>query len=125
MEHMIALSVLLIIGAVASVLVLRRTARPEPADRTDGLAAEAEAHHWVVRLGDSLIIPDARIWAGADEGTGRELSYATACHRDARQLLTGARTPAEYDEAARVARDGLRHMNAARRTLGLDQGAPA
>ncbi|WP_416970389.1 hypothetical protein [Streptomyces sp. 4F14] len=147
MEYMIGLSVLLIVGAVASVVGLGRgggttgtggmtrgrarsggdagttgmTGMTGPTGLT-GLAAEAEANHWVVRLGESMIVPDARQWAGADEGTGQALSYAMEHHRIARERLARARSAEEYEEVARTAREGLRHVRVAREGLGLGVG---
>jgi hypothetical protein len=120
MEYLIGLSVLLIVGAVASVVGLRRGGGTSTAHT--GLAAEAEANHWVVLLGESMVVPDARQWAEAGEGTGRALSSAMQCHRDARRRLAEARTADEYEGVARTAREGLRHVRVARAGLGLEGG---
>ena len=116
---MIALSVLLIVGAVVGVLAQRRTQRRRPPSDLD---AEAEANHWLVRLGGGLVPPDARAWAGADETAGQALTSAAECHRVARAQLAAARSAAEYGEVTRVAKEGLEHLRAARSALGLGLG---
>ncbi|WP_405967546.1 hypothetical protein OG613_23745 [Streptomyces sp. NBC_00015] len=147
---MITLSVLLIVGAVAGVVAQRRAARtrrpagrpgrPGRSGRSGGpgrpgrsgasgpsglsdLDAEAEANHWLIRLGGGLVPPGARAWAGADEAAGRALTSAAECHRAARDRLSGARTAGEYEEVTRVAKEGLEHLRSAR--AGLGQPAPA
>jgi hypothetical protein len=120
---MIALSVLLIVGAVVGVLAQRRTQRRRPPSDLD---AEAEANHWLVRLGGGLVPPDVRAWAGADETAGQALTGAAECHRAARAQLATARTAAEYGEVTRVAKEGLEHLRAARSALGLGlESSPA
>ncbi|MFE6825112.1 hypothetical protein [Streptomyces sp. NPDC057690] len=153
---MIALSVLLIVGAVAGVAARRRAARTRrpaggpgrpgrsgtgrsgrsgrsgrfgppgrpgrsgasgPSGLSD-LDAEAEANHWLIRLGGGLVPPGARAWAGADEAAGRALTSAAECHRAARDRLSGARTAGEYEEVTRVAKEGLEHLRSARAALG-------
>jgi hypothetical protein len=117
MGFMITVSVLLIVGAVVGVVAQRRTQRNRPPSDLD---AEAEANHWLVRLGGGLVPPDARAWAGADEAAGRSLTSAAECHRAARAQLAGARTAGEYAEVTRVAREGLEHLRSARTALGID-----
>lgn len=110
----ITLAVLLIAGAAAAAVARRRPRR----ERTpSGLDAEAEANHWLVRLTGGLVPPDARAWAGADEAAGRSLTNAAQCHRAARARLAAARTAAEYQEATRLAKEGLDHLSAARTAL--------
>ncbi|MER6559120.1 hypothetical protein ABT300_15550 [Streptomyces sp. NPDC001027] len=116
----IMLSVLLIVGAVVCVVTQRRDRR-RPAS---GLDAEAEAHHWLVRLAGGLVPPDVRAWAGADAAAERSLTHAAECHRAARRRLATARTPAEYEEATRLAKTGLEHLTAARAGLGPRPAAP-
>ncbi|MFF1441035.1 hypothetical protein [Streptomyces sp. NPDC058295] len=150
---MITLSVLLIVGAVAGVVAQRRArrtrrpagrpGRPDRPDRPDrsgrlgrpgrsgasgpsglsDLDAEAEANHWLIRLGGGLVPPGARAWAGADETAGRALTSAAECHRTARDRLSGARTAGEYEEVTRVAKEGLEHLRAARAALGQPASA--
>ncbi|TQJ54363.1 hypothetical protein OHU34_20945 [Streptomyces sp. NBC_00080] len=118
---MITLSVLLIVGVVAGVVAQRRTARTRrPAGRPglSDLDAEAEANHWLIRLGGGLVPPGARAWAGADEAAGRALTSAAECHRAARDRLSGARTAGDYEEVTRVAKEGLEHLRSARAALG-------
>ncbi|MDX3575723.1 hypothetical protein [Streptomyces sp. FL07-04A] len=107
----IVLSMLLIVGAVVCVVTQRRDRRRRPAS---GLDAEAEANHWLVRLAGGLVPPDVRAWAGADVTAERALTHAAECHRAARNRLGTARTPAEYEEATRMAKAGLEHLAAAR-----------
>ena len=106
----IVLSMLLIVGAVVCVVTQRRDRR-RPAS---GLDAEAEAHHWLVRLAGGLVPLDVRAWAGADVAAERALTHAAECHRAARNRLGTARTPAEYEEATRMAKAGLEHLEGAR-----------
>jgi hypothetical protein len=121
MGFVITLSALLIGGAVVGVVAQRRAQRSRPsASGLSGLDAEAEANHWLVRLGGGLVPPDARAWAGADEAAGRSLTSAAECHRAARAQLAGARTAGEYAEVTRVAREGLEHLRSARTALGID-----
>ncbi|MEU9435405.1 hypothetical protein [Streptomyces sp. NPDC048252] len=141
---MIALSVLLIVGAVAGVVAQRRAGRTRrPAGRPgrpvrsgrpgrsgasgpsglSDLDAEAEANHWLIRLGGGLVPPGARAWAGADEAAGRALTGAAECHRAARDRLSGARTAGEYEEVTRVAKEGLEHLRSARAALGQPASA--
>ncbi|MFJ1808867.1 MULTISPECIES: hypothetical protein [unclassified Streptomyces] len=122
---MITLSVLLIAGAVVGVVAQRRAARtrrPSGPSHPSGLSdldAEAEANHWLLRLGGGLVPPDARAWAGADESEGRGLISAAECLRAARAQLDEARTAGEYAEVTRVAKEGLEQLRVARAALGL------
>ncbi|MFF3847283.1 hypothetical protein [Streptomyces sp. NPDC002328] len=116
MGFMITLSVLLIAGAVAGIVTQRRARRTRP---PSGLDAEAEANHWLVRLGGGLVPPDVRIWESADAAAARELTSAAECHRQARERLAAARTAAEYEDVTRTAREGLEHLRRARAGLGL------
>ncbi|MEU0675270.1 hypothetical protein ABZ330_20710 [Streptomyces sp. NPDC006172] len=120
MGFMITLSVLLIAGAVAGIVVRRRGRRVR---RPSGLEAEAEANHWLVRLGGGMVPPDPRTWEGADEEAARALTSAAECHRRARTRLATARTAAEYEEVTRTAREGLDHLRRARDGLGLASAA--
>ncbi|GAB7103113.1 hypothetical protein JCM4814A_14270 [Streptomyces phaeofaciens JCM 4814] len=122
MAFTLVLSALLITGAVTAVVAQRRSRRPRP---PSGLDAEAEANHWLVRLGGGLVPPDARTWVGADEEAGRALTRAAECHREARARLAAARTAADYAEVTRVAREGLAHLRTARAALGLDPASAA
>lgn len=92
--------------------------RKRPRRRRSGLDAEAEANHWLVRLGGGLAPPDARTWATADEHAGQALTSAAECHRTARVQLAAARTAEEYEQVTRTAREGLRHLGTARLALG-------
>ncbi|MFI1029443.1 hypothetical protein [Streptomyces sp. NPDC020951] len=114
---MIMLSVLLIVGAVVGVVAQRRAQRSR---RPSDLDAEAEANHWLVRLGGGLVPLDVRAWARADETAGQALTSAAQCHRAARAQLAQARTAAEYAEVTRVAKEGLDHLRTARAALGPD-----
>ncbi|MER5714256.1 hypothetical protein [Streptomyces sp. NPDC002132] len=116
MGFTITLSVLLIAGAVAGIVVRRRGRRVR---RPSGLDAEAEANHWLVRLGGGMTPSDPRTWEGADEGVAPALTSAAECHRRARALLASARTAAEYEEVTQTAREGLEHLRRARAGLGL------
>ncbi|MHC3470164.1 hypothetical protein ACYF6T_15770 [Streptomyces sp. 7R007] len=122
MGYAIALSVLLIAGSVGALVALRRSARADGG--TSGLDAEAEANRWLIRLGGSLVPPGAAVWASAGETAGRELTRAAACHSAARALLTDARTATEYAQVTRTAQEGLRHVHAARESLGLPSEPP-
>ncbi|AVV41736.1 hypothetical protein PYK79_05705 [Streptomyces sp. ID05-04B] len=117
----IMLSVLLIVGAVGCVVAQRRDRRRPPS----GLDAEAEAHHWLVRLAGGLVPPDVRAWAGADAAAERSMTRAAQCHRSARARLATARTAEEYEEATRLAKAGLEHLAVARAGLGPGPAAPA
>lgn len=59
MGFMITVSVLLIVGAVVGVVAQRRTQRNRPPSDLD---AEAEANHWLVRLGG--------VWSRRTRGRG-------------------------------------------------------
>ncbi|WP_314221694.1 hypothetical protein [Streptomyces zaehneri] len=150
---MFTLSVLLIVGAVAGVVAQRRAGRTRRPDGRPGrrgrprgsgrsgrpvrpgrsgasglsglsdLDAEAEANHWLIRLGGGLVPPGARAWAGADEAAGRALTSAAECHRAARDRLSAARTAGEYEEVTRVAKEGLEHLRSARAALGEPDSA--
>ncbi|WP_405870950.1 hypothetical protein [Streptomyces sp. NBC_00005] len=130
MGYAIALSALLIAGAVGAVVVQRHAQRvreasgPSGPRGASGLDAEAEANRWLIRLGGSLAPPGARTWAGADETAGRALTDAAECHRAARALLAEARTAAEYERATRTAQEGLRHVRTAREALGVPDDGP-
>ncbi|MFJ4617700.1 hypothetical protein [Streptomyces sp. NPDC088812] len=122
MGLMIVIAVLLIAGAVAGVVALRRAApRLRPSSHLSDLDAEAEANQWLVRLGGGLVPTDVRAWAEADEAAGRALSRAAECHRTARARLAAARTAQEYGEVTRLAGEGLDHLRTARTALGLDR----
>jgi hypothetical protein len=115
MGYAIALAALLIAGAVGAVVALRRSRSPRG---TAGLDAEAEANRWLIRLGGSLMPPGAGAWASNGQAAGQALTDAAECHRAARALLAEARTAAEYGRVTRTAREGLRHIHAAREALG-------
>lgn len=106
---------LLIVGAVASVVLLRRQQAG-----LSGLDAEVEANRWVVRLGGSL----AGLRPGADEAAAQALAEATGRHHAARGQLATARTPAEYALARQTAEEGLQYVRAARAALGQASGPP-
>ncbi|MFJ9543499.1 hypothetical protein ACIRPX_40615 [Streptomyces sp. NPDC101225] len=117
-------ALLLIAGAAGAAVILRRArgAQGRPGARgASGLDAEAEAHRLLLRLAAGLAPPDAVSWAGADASAGRALTEAATCHRGARALLADARTTAEYERAARLAQEGLRHVRTAR--AALEHGA--
>lgn len=131
MGFAIAFAVLLIAGAVGAVVALRRSRGPGAASgpretaRLSDLDAEAEANRWLIRLGASLVPPDARTWSTAGEAAGRSLTEASRCHRAARARLAEAHTAAEYAEVTRTAREGLGHVRAAREALGVPADAVA
>ncbi|MFJ8111215.1 hypothetical protein [Streptomyces sp. NPDC096132] len=117
MAFAITLSILLITGAVVGVIAQRRAQRTRsPSD----LDAEAEANHALVRLTGGLVPPNARAWSTANAETGRALTRAAECQREARTRLSEARTAADYAEVTRLAREGLDHLRVARAGLGTD-----
>ncbi|WP_203729101.1 hypothetical protein [Streptomyces sp. SID12501] len=121
MGIVVPLTLLLIVGAVASVVLLRRQAGMyTAASGLSGLDAEVEANRWVVRLGGSL----AGLRPGADEAAAQALAEATGRHHTARGQLAAARTPAEYALARQTAVEGLQYVSAARSALGLASGPP-
>jgi hypothetical protein len=116
----IVLALLLITGAAFAVVVQRRSHRARGVSGgLSDLDAEVEASGWVLRLGASLSVPEARIWAGAGETATRALTDAAECHRAAGAQLSAAHTAEEYAEATRVAKDGLAHIAKARAALGV------
>lgn len=121
MGIVVPLTLLLIVGAVASVVLLRRQAGVYAvAPGLSGLDAEVEANRWVVRLGGSL----AGLRPGADEAAAQALAEATGRHHAARGQLATARTPAEYALARQTAVEGLQYVRAARAALGQASGPP-
>ncbi|MFJ8335016.1 hypothetical protein [Streptomyces sp. NPDC094437] len=133
MGFAIVLAAVLIAGAAGAVFAQRRSRARAAAD-PDGpgaladlseLDAEAEANRWLLRLGGSLVPPDAPTWATAGEAAGRALTDASECHRAARVQLAKARTAAEYAEVTRTARRGLGHVRTAREALGVAPETPA
>jgi hypothetical protein len=121
MGIVVPLTLLLIVGAVASGVLLRRQAGTRTvASGLSGLDAEVEANRWVVRLGGSL----AGLRPGADEVAARALAEATGRHHAARGQLATARTPAEYALARQTAVEGLQYVSAARSALGRASGPP-
>ena len=115
----IVLALLLIAGAAFAVAVQRRSHRARGVSGLSDLDAEVEASGWVLRLGASLSVPEARIWAGAGETATRALTDAAECHRAAGSQLSAAHTADEYAEATRVAKEGLAHIATARAALGV------
>jgi hypothetical protein len=116
----IVLALLLITGAAFAVVVQRRSHRARGVSGgLSDLDAEVEASGWVLRLGASLSVPEARIWAGAGETATRALTDAAECHRAAGAQLSAAHTAEEYAEATRVAKEGLAHIATARAALGV------
>lgn len=115
MGIVVPLTLLLIVGAVASVVLLRRQQAG-----VSGLDAEVEANRWVVRLGGSL----AGLRPGADAAAAQALAEATGRHHAARGQLAAARTPAEYALAGQTAVEGLEYVRAARTALGHEAGPP-
>ncbi|WP_369029217.1 MULTISPECIES: hypothetical protein [Streptomyces] len=115
MGIVVPFTLLLIVGAVASVVLLRRQQAG-----LSGLDAEVEANRWVVRLGGSL----AGLRPGADEAAAQALAEATGRHHAARGQLATARTPAEYALARQTAVEGLQYVRAARAALGQASGPP-
>ncbi|WP_262059346.1 hypothetical protein [Streptomyces sp. STR69] len=111
----VVLALLLIAGAAFAVIAQRRSHRPRALSDLD---AEVEASGWVLRLGASLSVPEARIWAGAGETATRALTAAAECHRAAGAQLAAAHTADEYARATRVAQEGLAHIATARAALG-------
>ncbi|MER7924185.1 hypothetical protein ABTY96_13845 [Streptomyces sp. NPDC096057] len=118
----VVLALLLIAGAAFAVAVQRRSHRVRDRSDVSDLDAEAEASGWVLRLGASLSVPEARLWSGAGETATRALTAAAECHRTAGTRLSEAHTAAEYAEATRAAKEGLAHVAAARAAL---EGRPA
>ncbi len=118
MGIVVPLTLLLIVGAVASVVLLRRQAGVDAVP--SGLDAEVEANRWVVRLGGSL----AGLRPGADEAAAQALAEAAGRHHAARGQLATARTPAEYARAKQTAAEGLQYVRAARSALGLASAPP-
>ena len=118
MGIVVPLTLLLIVGAVASVVLLRRQAGVYAGP--SGLDAEVEANRWVVRLGGSL----AGLRPGADEAAAQALAEATGRHHAARGQLATARTPAEYALARQTAVEGLQFVRAARAALGQAASGP-
>lgn len=119
----VMLALLLIAGAAFAVFAQRRAHRARGRSDLHGLSdldAEAEASGWVLRLGASLTVPEARTWAGADETATRALTNAAECHRNAGAQLAAARTAAEYAQATLAAREGLDHIATARAALGCE-----
>jgi hypothetical protein len=115
----IVLALLLIAGAAFAVVVQRRSDRARGESDLSDLDAEVEASGWVLRLGASLSVPEARIWAGAGETATRALTEAAECHRAAGAQLSAAHTADEYAEATRVAKEGLARIATARVALGV------
>lgn len=113
----VVLALLLIAGAVFAVVVLRRSQGDRDGSDLSDLDAEVEASGSVLRLGASLTVPEARVWAGADETVTRALTNAVECHRTAAAQLTTARTVTEYTQAARTAQQGLAFVATARAAL--------
>jgi hypothetical protein len=121
MGIVVPLTLLLTVGAVVSVVLLRRQAgMPTAASGLAGLDAEVEANRWVVRLGGSL----SGLRPGSDEAAAQALAEAAGRHRTARGQLADARTPAEYALARQTAVEGLQYVSAARSALGLESGPP-
>ncbi|MFD4875255.1 hypothetical protein ACFWOB_18095 [Streptomyces sp. NPDC058420] len=113
----VVLALLLIAGAAFAVAAQRRSHRARNRSDVSDLDAEVEASGWVLRLGASLSVPEARIWSGAGETATRSLTAAAECHRTATTRLSEAHTAAEYAEATRVAKEGLAHVASARAAL--------
>ncbi|WP_371661177.1 hypothetical protein [Streptomyces sp. NBC_00280] len=121
MGIVVPLTLLLIVGAVVSGVLLRRQAGMRTAaSGLSGLDAEVEANRWVVRLGGSL----AGLRPGADEVAAQALAEAAGRHHTARGQLATARTPAEYALARQTAVEGLQYVSAARSALGRASGPP-
>jgi hypothetical protein len=119
MGYAVLLALLLIAGAAFAVVAQRRSRRARGDSDLSDLDAEVEASGWVLRLGASLSVPEARIWAGAGETATRALTDAAECHRAAGAQLAAAHTAGEYAEATRVAKEGLGHVATARAALGV------
>nr|WSY53240.1 hypothetical protein OG999_26010 [Streptomyces sp. NBC_00886] len=116
----VVLALLLIAGAVFAGVVLRRSQGGRGRSELSDLDAEAEVSGWVLRLGASLTVPEARVWAGAGETVTLALTNAAECHRTAAAQLTMAHTAREYAQASRTAQEGLAHIAAARAALGSE-----
>lgn len=119
MGYAVLLALLLTAGAAFAVVAQRRSRRARGDSDLSDLDAEVEASGWVLRLGASLSVPEARIWAGAGETATRALTDAAECHRAAGAQLSAAHTAEEYAEATRVAKEGLGHIATARAALGV------
>ncbi|SED96864.1 hypothetical protein SAMN05216489_05075 [Streptomyces sp. 3213] len=111
----VVLALLLTAGAAFAVVAQRRSHRPRALSDLD---AEVEASGWVLRLGASLSVPEARLWAGAGETATRALTAAAECHRAAGAQLSAAHTADEYAQATHLAQEGLAHIATARAALG-------
>ena len=118
----VVLALLLIAGAAFAVAAQRRSHRSRNRSDVSDLDAEVEASGWVLRLGASLSVPEARIWSGAGDTATRALTAAAECHRTATTRLAEAHTAAEYAEATRMAKEGLAHVATAWAAL---EGSPA
>ncbi|MFJ5305312.1 hypothetical protein [Streptomyces sp. NPDC088350] len=116
----VVLALLLIAGAGSAVFALRRSQGDRKRSDLSDLDAEVEASGSVLRLGASLTVPEARVWAGAGETVTLALTNAVECHRAAAAQLTMARTVTEYAQVTRTAREGLAYVAAARAALGSE-----
>ena len=112
----------MVLVAVMFVVVVATLALAARAHRRRQLDdARAEARHWVERLGGELLVLDG---AAARLGTGSAAGLAEAAERftAAGAELGAARTPRQCRIAQDTAVEGLHHVRAARRSLGLDPG---
>lgn len=92
-----------------------------PVGSPDLADAEAEARHWVDRLGSGITAMEGR-QAGADTAARQSLAEAAERHASARRQLAEAYTPKQVELAGRTAIEGLYYLRAARLALGLDPG---
>ena len=83
--------------------------------------AHAQARHWVERLGGELLVLDGAAARGETE-TAAGLAEAAERFTAAGAELGAARTPRQCRIAQETAVEGLRHVQTARRSLGLDPG---
>lgn len=89
-----------------------RTAALDQAD------AEAEARHWVERLGAGILALDGHGNASATQA----LADAAERHNAAGAQLATARSAVQFALAGRTAIEGLHYIRAARVALGMDPG---
>ncbi|KPI09487.1 hypothetical protein OK074_3293 [Actinobacteria bacterium OK074] len=144
MGFAVLIAVLLIVGAVAGIVVQRRSVGPyagpvpeseeKPEEKTEAAApetsvapdgdAEAQARLWSQRLGGSLATLygalDSALGAKLDRTAAQALADAAERRDVAVALLPTAATAAQYAEVTRTAVEGLHYVRAARTALGLD-----
>ncbi|HEY0812590.1 MAG TPA: hypothetical protein VGE11_04865 [Pseudonocardia sp.] len=112
----------MVLVAVMFVVVVCTLALAAQAHRRRQLDdARAEARHWVERLGGELLVLDGSAALRAVESAAG-LAEAAERFTAAGAELGTARTPRQCRIAQDTAVEGLHHVRAARRSLGLDPG---